>query len=360
LANQELGDRYIMVTSTSFKRDIDTLVLLNDSKQVSSVMLDTSNNSVSDTLVRDLSRDTISQTPNADTIALQSIHGRIPQDTVVINFHNGEVLKQSTDAMGLFRSNHNSSFADSVQLLSPQTLEEVVSIRERGIVIFHTSRTENGMITFLLGCFFLLAFLLARSKRFLLQQFKDFITHRERTSIFFISGVVDIRYSLLLILQTCILVGFCMFYYFECELPKLSERFSFLSLTGIYMCMCLAYLIFKWIVYFCLGQVFFDWTKVRLWMESYSILVYSLGFVLFPIILLMVYLDLSIIYVIIVGYLLVATIKLLMFYKWIKLFSINVYGLLLLFLYFCAIEIAPLFLFYEGLAQLNNALIINS
>ncbi|KAA6323047.1 hypothetical protein EZS27_027479 [termite gut metagenome] len=355
-----------MVTSTSFKQDIDTLVLLNDGKQVLSVMPDTLKNSVSnsmsDTLTKSLSRDTILQIQAADTLALQNIHGRIPkaQDTVVINFHNVKVLKQSTDTIGLFRSNNDFSSTDSVQLLSPQTLEEVVSIREKGIVIFHISRTENGVITFLLVCFFLLAFLLARSKRFLLQQFKDFITHRERVSIFFTSRVIDIRYSLLLILQTCIFVGFCMFYYFERKLSELAEHFSFLSLTGVYTCMCLAYLIFKWIAYSCLGQVFFDRTKVKLWMESYLILIYSLGFVLFPIILLLVYLDLSIVYIVIVGFLLMIIIKLLMFYKWIKLFSINVYGLLLLFLYFCAIEIIPLFLFYEGLAQLNNALVINS
>jgi hypothetical protein len=343
-----------MNTSTSFKQDIDTLALLNNSKQSPSVMPDTLNTN--------LFHDTISQIQDTDVIALQNIHSRIPQgDTVVINLNNVGASKQSTDTTNLFRNNTDFLLTDGVQLLSPQTSKEVVSIREKGMVILHTSRTENGMITFLLACFFLLAFLLNRSKRFLLQQFKDFITHhRERVSIFFTSGLIDIRYSLLLILQTCLFVGFCIFYYFECKLPILAEHFSFLSLTGIYMCVCLAYLIFKWIVYFCLGQVFFDRTKVRLWMESYSILIYSLGFVLFPVILLLVYLDLSIIYIIIVGLLLIVTIKLLMFYKWIKLFSINVYNLLLLFLYFCAIEIVPLFLFYEGLTQLNNALLINS
>jgi hypothetical protein len=346
-----------MVTSTSFKQDIDTLVLLNDGEQILSVM--------PDTLIEKLSHDTIlydtiSQIQDTDTFALQNIHARVPKDTLVIDLHNVKVSKQTVDTTNLFRNTNDLLHTDNVQLLPPQTVKEIVSIREKGIAIPHTSRTENGMITFLLGCFFLLAFLLNRSKRFLLQQFKDFITHhRERVSIFFTSGVIDIRYSLLLILQTCVFVGFCMFYYFECELPELAEHFSFLSLTGIYVCVSVIYLIYKWIVYFCLGRVFFDRTKVKLWMESYSILVYSLGFVLFPIILLLVYLDLSIVFFIIVGFFLLAIIKLLMFYKWIKLFSINVYGLLLLFLYFCAIEIVPLFLFYEGLAQLNNSLIIN-
>jgi hypothetical protein len=183
--------------------------------------------------------------------------------------------------------------------------------------------------------------------------------HRERASIFVASGVIDPRYLMLLILQTCIFIGFCMFYYFKYELPELAERFSSLSLVGIYVCISLVYLFFKWIIYLFLSQVFFNAAKTRLWMESYAALVYFLGIILFPFVLLLIYLDLSTVYVIIVGLILMIVIKLLTFYKWTKLFSVNIYSLLLLFLYFCAIEIVPFFFLYEGVVQLNNALIIN-
>ena len=55
--------------------------------------------------------------------------------------------------------------------------------------------------------FFLSAYVLSRSRRFLLQLVKDFLLHRERTSIFATSTAGDMRYLLLLILQTCILSG---------------------------------------------------------------------------------------------------------------------------------------------------------
>jgi hypothetical protein len=238
--------------------------------------------------------------------------------------------------------------------------EEIVPIKEKGILIVRTLRTENGMVAILLGCFFLLAFLLSRSKRFLSQQFNNFMLHRERPSIFVVSGAIDVRYSILLILQTCIFTGFCLFYYFRQELPKLTELYSSLFLIGIYVCACLIYLFFKWIIYIILGWVFFDKSKSDLWGESYSALIYFLGFALFPFILLLVYLDLLTIYIVIVGAILIGIIKILIFYKWIKLFPVNIYGFFLIFLYFCALEIIPLFLLYEELNHLNNVLLINS
>ncbi len=40
--------------------------------------------------------------------------------------------------------------------------------------------------------------------------------------------------------------------------------------------------------------------------------------------------------------------KILMFYKWLKLFCNNLYGGFLLILYFCALEIMPCFMLYQG------------
>ncbi|KAA6321773.1 hypothetical protein EZS27_028613, partial [termite gut metagenome] len=247
-----------------------------------------------------------------------------------------------------------------VKLTPVKMQEEVVPVREKGIPIAHTLRTENGVIIVLLGCFLLFAFLLSHGKRFLRQQLTGFMMHRERTSIFVTSGVIDPRYLMLLVLQTCIFIGFCMFYYFRYELPELAERFSSLSLVGIYVCVSLAYLLFKWIIYFFLSSVFFSASQTRLWMDSYAALVYFLGIVLFPVVLLLIYLELSTVYILIIGIILLIAVKFSILYKWKKLFSVNIYGLLLLFLYFCAVEIVPFFFIYEGITQLNNALIINS
>ena len=84
-----------------------------------------------------------------------------------------------------------------------------------GIPIPYSPRMDDGITVVLLCCFFLSAYVLSRSRKFLLQLVKDFLLHRERTSIFATSTAADMRYLLLLILQTCILVGVCIFSYFN-------------------------------------------------------------------------------------------------------------------------------------------------
>lgn len=182
--------------------------------------------------------------------------------------------------------------------------------------------------------------------------------HRERTSIFAASTAADVRYLLLLVFQTCILSGICIFNYFNDVQPTLMEKVSPPLLLGIYILICLLYLLLKWLFYSFLGWVFFDKNRTTIWLESYSTLIYYLGFVLFPFVLLLVYFDLNILFLVSIGLFLIIFAKILMFYKWIKLFFHQFSGLFLLILYFCALEIVPCLLLYQGMIQMNNILLI--
>ena len=104
--------------------------------------------------------------------------------------------------------------------------------------------------------------------------------------------------------------------------------------------------------------MFFDKNRTTIWLESYSTLIYYLGFVLFPFVLLLVYFDLNILFLVSIGLFLIIFAKILMFYKWIKLFFDKISSLFLLILYFCALEIMPCLLLYQGLRELNNILVI--
>lgn len=108
--------------------------------------------------------------------------------------------------------------------------------------------------------FFLSAYVLFRSRRFLLQLVKDFLLHRERTSIFATSTAGDMRYLLLLILQTCILSGVCIFNYCNDIQPELVHHVPPFALLGLYIGISLLYLFLKWILYSVLGWIFL--TKV--------------------------------------------------------------------------------------------------
>ena len=227
-----------------------------------------------------------------------------------------------------------------------------------GMPLPYSPRTDDVVALILLTCFFLSSFALARSKKFLSQQAKDFVLHRERTSIFAVSTAADVRYLLLLVLQTCILSGICIFNYFNDVQPALMEEVSPRLLLGVYILACLLYLLFKWMLYSFLGWVFFDKNKTNIWLESYSTLIYYVGFALFPFVLFLVYFDLNLTNLVIIGLIILIFTKILMFYKWVELFFHQLSAAFLLILYFCALEIIPCLLLYQGMIQVNNVLLI--
>lgn len=273
----------------------------------------------------------------------------------------GDTLSsQNTDTLSLLQQEQISpAKADggSLQLADLHAVQEVDSGFE-GTPISYSPRTDDAIALTLLACFFLSSIALARGKKFLSQQVKDFVLHRERTSIFDSSTAADVRYLLVLVLQTCVLSGITFLNYFHDTCPALMDHVSSLLLLGIYVGFCLAYFLLKWLLYMFLGWTFFDKNETNVWLESYSALIYYVGFALFPFVLFLVYFDLSLTNLVIIGSIILIFTKILMFYKWIKLFFHQFSGLFLLILYFCALEIVPCLLLYQGMIQMNNILLI--
>lgn len=273
----------------------------------------------------------------------------------------GDTLSsQNTDTLSLLQQKQISpakADSDSLQLADLHAVQEVDSGFE-GTPISYSPRTDDAIALTLLVCFFLSSIALARGKKFLSQQVKDFVLHRERTSIFDSSTAADVRYLLVLVLQTCVLSGITFLNYFHDTCPALMDHVSSLLLLGIYVGFCLAYFLLKWLLYMFLGWTFFDKNKTNIWLESYSALIYYVGFALFPFVLFLVYFDLSLTNLVIIGSIILIFTKILMFYKWIKLFFHQFGALFLLILYFCALEILPCLLLYQGMIQINNILLI--
>ena len=273
----------------------------------------------------------------------------------------GDTLSsQNTDTLSLLQQEQISpakADSDSLQLADLHAVQEVDSGFE-GTPISYSPRTDDAIALTLLACFFLSSIALARGKKFLSQQVKDFVLHRERTSIFDSSTAADVRYLLVLVLQTCVLSGITFLNYFHDTCPALMDHVSSLLLLGIYVGFCLAYFLLKWLLYMFLGWTFFDKNKTNIWLESYSALIYYVGFALFPFVLFLVYFDLSLTNLVIIGSIILIFTKILMFYKWIKLFFHQFGDLFLLILYFCALEIVPCLLLYQGMVQINDVLLI--
>lgn len=227
-----------------------------------------------------------------------------------------------------------------------------------GVPVPYSLQADDVVTGVLMGCFLLSAYILSRSRKFLLQLVKDFMLNRERTSIFDTSTATDMRYLLLLIVQSCVLAGVCLLHVCCHVRPELVEHVSPHLLLLVYTGVCLGFLLLKWLLYSLLGWTFFGMVRTGLWIESYSTLLYYLGFALFPFSLFVVYFDAGLESTLVIGALMAVCFKILVFYKWLKLFCNNLYGHFLLFLYFCALEIMPCLMLYQGLMQLNDYLII--
>lgn len=132
-----------------------------------------------------------------------------------------------------------------------------------GIPIPYSPKLDDGITVLLLCCFFMSAYVLSRSRKFLVQLVKDFLLNRERTSIFAATTATDMRYMLLLILQTCVLASVCTFNYFVDVRPELGRRVSPYVLLGAYLALALLYLFWKWVTYSFLGWIFFDASRTR-------------------------------------------------------------------------------------------------
>ena len=253
-------------------------------------------------------------------------------------------FQRTTDTLSLFQQGQLGGSSqstikadsDSLQLAQIHSAQEVISGFE-GTPIPYSPRTDDAIALTLLACFFLSSIALARGKKFLSQQVKDFVLHRERTSIFDSSTAADMRYLLVLVVQTCVLSGITFFNYFHDTSPALMNSVSPLLLLGIYVGSCLAYFLLKWLLYMFIGWTFFDKNRTNIWLESYSTLIYYAGFALFPFVLFLVYFDLSLTNLLIIGTIILIFAKILMFYKWIKLFFHQFGALFLLILYFCAL-----------------------
>lgn len=229
----------------------------------------------------------------------------------------------------------------------------------RGIILPYQLRSDWMVTSVLFLCFVLVSYVLARGKKHLKQQLKNFVLSKERASLFDDTTVSDIRYTLVLILQTCILSGFCLYDYFSDHDGVLFRLVPHYVLLSIYMGYVAAFFVFKWLLYSFVNWTFFNKARNIIWLESYFNVVIGTGFLFFPIVLLIIYFDLSPqIAPYFIGFVIIIA-KILLFYKCFSNFFNKIHGAFHLILYFCTLEILPDFVLWRGIVLANNSLVLN-
>ncbi len=176
--------------------------------------------------------------------------------------------------------------------------------------------------------------------------------------------IEEVRSKVFLQFACCLMWGLLTFYYYlftdsdmtlNDSLYGIPERYWFM---GAFACLFIIYYVVKWLGYCFIGWIFFDVATRKEWIRCYSVNIYLVGFILFPVVLLITYSNLMCEYALIFIVILVVLSKILMFYEALKLFLKNFYGLFYIFPYFCALEIVPLLLLIELLNRTYVTLLI--
>lgn len=213
---------------------------------------------------------------------------------------------------------------------------------------------SSPIITILVTASFILSSIaMAFGKRTLIQNARNFFQTRERNSIFDASTNIDWWVGLILVTQLCIMFSINAIAYFGLT-PENSQ--NLIKLILLYFLCAVAYISLKFLLYRFFGWIFYEKSIYRQWISSYKTILFYNSFILFFIGLLSIYFNLSFATLQLLLLILVIIDKILAFYKWIKLFFNSKVGYVLFILQFCALEIVPCFLVYQGLIELNTLL----
>lgn len=219
---------------------------------------------------------------------------------------------------------------------------------------------SDWMITGILFlCIIVISYIVSKGKKHLQQQLKFIFTTRERASLFDDATGSDIRYTFALIVNACIMLGICAYYYVVHYTPQLLEMGSHFVLLGLFVILSIFYVIAKWGIYKTINWIFFEKSRNLSWTPSYFNIIVWLGLVLLPVISLMVYFDLTTQSSFIFMALAIISAKILLLWKCFNNFFGKIHGIFHLILYFCTLEILPDLILWKGILISCNKLILN-
>ena len=219
---------------------------------------------------------------------------------------------------------------------------------------------SDWMITGILFlCLIVISYIASKGKKHLQRQLKSIFNTRERASFFDEVTSSDIRYTFALIMNTCVMLGICVYYYSVQHTPQLLDMSSHFVLLSLFILSGFLYMILKWGIYKTINWVFFEKYRNLSWIDSYFNVIVWLGLILLPVILLTVYFDLTIRISLFFMAFAIILAKILLFWKCFNNFFNKIHGFFHLILYFCALEILPDLILWKGIMISCNKLILN-
>ena len=222
----------------------------------------------------------------------------------------------------------------------------------------YTVAGDNFITSLLLLCFVMACMAFAKTRQFVLRQARTFFRTPSLGTTEITETSSEVRFQFFFVLQTCLLIAIGYFFYSK---ASISDTFTIdqYQVISIYAGCVAGYFLIKAFLYNISGWVFFEKKKNGQWLKAYLFLISCEGVLLFPAIMLQSYFNLSLQGVVIYALVVLGIVKMLSFYKSYIIFFRRNGMFLQIILYFCALEVIPLFALWGGLVFIGHYLKIN-
>ena len=201
----------------------------------------------------------------------------------------------------------------------------------------------------LILCFLFIAFTLSRISGFIVKQLKDFFYFQREDRVITETGN-EMKFQLVFVGLTCLVYGLMYYLYITTYTSETYILPSEYALLGIFVAVFALYFLLHFGLYHAVNIVFFDSRKSEKFLTSVLFLTAMEGALLFPILLMFAYLHFSALYAIYYCVIVLVLVKLLTFYKSYIIFFKQNDVFLQIILYFCALEMVPMFALWGGLS----------
>ena len=208
---------------------------------------------------------------------------------------------------------------------------------------------DDAITGLLLVCFLFIAFTLSRISGFIVKQLKDFFYFQREDRVITETGN-EMKFQLVFVGLACLVYGLMYYLY---TITYTSETYilpSEYALLGIFVAVFVVYFLLRFSLYHAVNTVFFDNRKSEKFLTSLLFLTAMEGALLFPVVLLFAYLHFPAQYAFYCCAFILVLVKILTFYKSYIIFFKQNRVFLQIILYFCALEMVPLFALWGGLS----------
>ncbi|MBQ0023165.1 MAG: DUF4271 domain-containing protein [Prevotellaceae bacterium] len=232
-----------------------------------------------------------------------------------------------------------------------------IPVAERSYAVSNDDYIVGGMAVM----FFVLAAILYRSRHSVLYHIKEFFaTKRQYTDENSNDNSSEANNVFMLTTISALSLSLVFF-------DKLADEYSFNQALGVpYWVFGIGFVLFMCFIYAkawlytLINWVFFDAESSKKWIAGYLLVTSLTAFILYPLSLVEIFFSDSW-EIVIWGAILVAIIyEALLFYKLLTNFKIKKYGYLLIFLYFCSVELMPALILWNGLGWISDSIIVKN